>query len=87
MTDAQRVRVLFIVTGSGLGAVGGASLVVLLGSFWSVPPSVATVVSIGRACLFGILWSSLHRVGPSGRGSEPMRSRRRAWRKPGWSYR
>jgi hypothetical protein len=76
MTDAQRLRLLFVVTGSGLGAAGGASLVVLLGSLWSVPPAVALVASIGGACLFGILWSSLDRFGVSSRGSELTRSRR-----------
>jgi hypothetical protein len=49
MTDAQRLRLLFVVTGSGLGAMGGASLVVLLGSLWSVPSAVALVASIGGA--------------------------------------
>jgi len=76
MTDAQRLRLLFIVTGSGLGAVGGASLVVLLGSLWSVPPAVAPVASIGGACLFGILWSSLDRFGVSGGMFELSPSRR-----------
>jgi hypothetical protein len=76
MTDAQRLRLLFVVTGSGLGAAGGASLVVLLGSLWSVPSAVALVASIGGACLFGILWSSLDRFGVSSRGSELTRSRR-----------
>jgi hypothetical protein len=69
-------RLLFVVTGSGLGAAGGASLVVLLGSLWSVPPAVALVAPIGGACLFGILWSSLDRFGVSRRGSELTRSRR-----------
>lgn len=77
MTDAQRLRLLFVVTGSGLGAMGGASLVVLLGSLWSVPSAVALVASIGGACLFGILWSSPDRFGvSSSRGSELTRSRR-----------
>jgi hypothetical protein len=76
MTDAQRLRLLFIVTGSGLGAVGGASLVVLLGSLWSVPPAVAPVASIGGACLFGILWSSLDRFGVSDGRFELSPSRR-----------
>jgi hypothetical protein len=75
MTDAQRLRLLFVVTGSGLGAAGGASLVVLLGSLWSVPSAVALVASIGGACLFGILWSSPDRFGvSSSRGSELTRS-------------
>jgi hypothetical protein len=79
MTDVQRLRLLFVVTGSGLGAMGGASLVVLLGSLWSVPSAVALVASIGGASLFGILWSSPDRFGvSSSRGSELTRSRRRA---------
>jgi|SRR5262245_37005380 len=65
MTEAQRLRLLFIATGSGLGAVGGTMLVVLLGGFWSVPPAVAAVASIGGACLFGILWAFLARFGLS----------------------
>ncbi len=76
MTDAQRLRLLFIVTGSGLGAIGGTSLILLLGSLWSIPPIVAAVTSIGGACLFGILWSSLDRFGVSGRAVELSRSRR-----------
>jgi hypothetical protein len=76
MTDTQRLRLLLIVTGSGLGAMGGASLVVLLGSLWSVPPIAAAASSIGGACLFGILWSSLDRFGVSSLESELTRPRR-----------
>jgi hypothetical protein len=65
MTDAQRQRLLFIVTGSGLGAIGGASLVVLLRSPDSpdMPPVWAAVSSLCGACLFGILWAFLPRFG------------------------
>ena len=76
MTDAPRLRLLFNVTGSGLGAMGGASLVVLLGSLWSVPPIAASAASVGGACLFGILWSSLDRFGVSSLESELTQSRR-----------
>ena len=76
MTDAQRLRLLFIVTGSGLGAVGGAALVVLLSSLWSMSPVVAAVASIGGACLFGVLWALLDRFGVSGRRWELTPSRR-----------
>jgi hypothetical protein len=64
MTDAQRQRLLFIVTGSGLGAIGGASLVVLLRSP-DMPPVGAAVSSLCGACLFGILWAFLARFGLS----------------------